>query len=125
MRFFILGLYLFVSVLFFQKAQADHFCTLWTKTLGVSCVFNGNYAELWERQCENSCGNFYGPQCDLPAICMNGNPNELKTDCTSWVKEDGFTCRNPNSDRWEQSWIRSCKVGLAAKWCSDKDPNNI
>ena len=114
-----------------QTVSAGYSCTEWTKTSGISCIFAGNFANLWERQCENSCGfaygrPTYGPNCDLTTICMkDGNPNELGSACTEWTKENNVTCRNPNTGNWEQSWVRSCQKGLTTTWCSNEDPNQL
>ena len=110
---------------------ANYSCTKWTKQNNISCSFGGDWAEVYARQCENPCGVWgfgnsnFGPHCDLLSICIDTDPNELTEDCSPWKKEDSVSCYNPNSNSFQQKWVRACTVGLADTWCSDKNPNDL
>jgi hypothetical protein len=112
-----------LSLALLSNAFAQNYCTEWTAQRHVSCVFMGNSATSWERQCENPCGwRDWGPHCQAETICMKGDPNELETPCTKWERYSGETCYNPGSGKWEQKWGRACQVGLRTTWCSDERP---
>lgn len=113
-------LFTFTNVSFSQ----DYHCTSWSKRQGVSCIFAGNSASFWARQCENPCGwRNFGPHCDIERLCLDENPNRLAESCSAWKKERGVTCQNPATGDWEQKWVRGCQIGLATTWCSDENPN--
>lgn len=104
-------------------------CTEWTKTRGVSCIYAGRSANVYERQCENYCwrgrhnqGN-WGPDCDRQRVCHFNDPDTFQDVCSEWIKQSGTSCRNPNTGDWEQKWVRACTVGLREDWCSDSNPN--
>lgn len=110
---------------------SEYHCSEWTRRSGVSCVFAGEDADIYERQCENACwrnptnntGN-WGPNCDRTRLCFTENPENISANCSAWSRVHGVSCRNPNTDRWEQKWDRVCIVGLAESWCSDANPNS-
>lgn len=102
----------------------EYYCQKWGKASGITCVFAGRNADVWERQCENPCSyNNYNPNCDIERICLNEDPNYLTTACSPWKKESSMSCLNRSTARWEQKWVRACQKGLATTWCSDEDPN--
>ncbi len=118
---------LFLGLLFFGHfAKAQSSCTDWTKTRNVSCVFAGDMADLWKRQCLEPCGYRSGSNgCANESICVerNINPNQLASNCTDWTQESGVTCLNVNSGDWEQRWVRACQAGFVAlQWCSNERP---
>ncbi len=101
-------------------------CSDWTQLESMVCIFAGEDANLYARQCENPCwlgeGNG-GLGCDREQVCYFNNPNNFRTVCSDWVKESNFTCYSPNSSSLEQRWVRACTVDLREFWCSEKDPN--
>jgi len=106
-----------------------NYCSDWTETRGVSCIFNGRSANIYERQCENPCwmgtngrGN-WGPTCDLEKICSPVAPSSFQGQCSDWYQDRSVTCRNPNTSRWESKWTRACTVGLKTEWCSNDRPD--
>lgn len=119
--------------LFSVSALAEsHKCTEWTRTSGVSCVFAGSSASVYERQCENPCfrlprnrGGNWGPDCQKERVCSDKDPRNFTSVCSEWVRVSGVTCRNPNTGDWEDQWKRVCTVGLKERWCSDEDPNDL
>lgn len=122
MKFTLLGLLILLGI---QMANAQYYCSEWTRTPGNTCIFAGSNVQVWQRQCENPCGwRDHGPGCDLVSFCHEEDPNTLETSCTAWTRERGMTCFNPSTNNWEQKWIRACQVGLATTWCSEEDPNN-
>ena len=105
-------------------------CTAWTKQDGVSCIFAGEEANIFKRQCENPChqdrsgnGNM-GPNCDMEDLCHFNDPSTFNGVCSDWTPVSGVTCYDPNSQSWEQKWVRSCTVGLRDTWCSREIPLN-
>jgi hypothetical protein len=88
-------------------------CTDWSKQSGVSCVFAGNDAASWRRDCskaedEMQCrrtGN--EPQhipCLADTICTNSNPNSLGEEpCTNWVKVPGVSCGGDKPVAWQRA----------------------
>lgn len=110
------------------KAHAFE-CTDWKKQAGVTCLFAGEKADLYKRQCENACwwnsvsrqGNI-GPNCDQEEACSPKDPTTFTGPCSDWVKVDRVTCYDPNSGTWEQQWARVCTVGLKESWCSREKP---
>ena len=119
----------FLSIVFLcSSAYANNSCTDWTQTRGVSCVFAGDWGNLWQRQCLNPCHNRNSSyQCDKESICVDShtNPNQLSSSCTDWTKDSGVSCLNVNTGNWEQRWIRACQTETATQWCSeDKPPFN-
>lgn len=122
MKFALMGLLMVIAA---QVANAQNYCTEWSRISGLSCVFNGYSVDVWQRQCENPCGwRNYGPHCDLEQFCHSEDPKTLETSCTRWTKESGVTCQNPNTGDWEQKWGRACQNGLVTSWCSDIDPED-
>lgn len=107
----------------FKKALKSG-CSEWTRTSGATCTFAGDSAQVWQRQCENPCGlSAYGLGCDLVRFCHNEDPNILGNSCTKWSREPGTSCYSPNTNNWEQKWVRACQTGIATTWCSDEGPN--
>jgi hypothetical protein len=113
-------------------SEKGYKCTEWTAQSGISCIFAGNNADVFERQCENPCWNSprtrtgnWGPNCDKERVCSLKNPSSFSGVCSKWVRQRSVTCRNPNTNRWEDSWKRVCTVGLKESWCSDANPNNL
>lgn len=122
-RLFLVSLFVLLSIS--QSVFANEYrCQKWGKASGITCVFAGRNANVWERQCENPCTiRNFDPKCDLERICLDENPNELTSVCSEWKEESSMTCLNRSSGRWEQKWVRACQVGLATSWCSDENPN--
>lgn len=111
-------------------AQNASSCTAWTEQRGVSCIFAGDTAHIYKRQCANPCwqnphgrGNL-GQGCEQESICHFNNPDTFSGACSEWVKLDSVTCYDPNSQDWEQRWERACTNGLATSWCSPEAPSN-
>lgn len=103
-------------------------CTEWTKQDGVTCLFAGQSADLYQRQCDKPCyvgpyghGNM-GPNCDQEQVCNISNPTTFNGPCSEWIPVSGVTCYDPNSQSWEQQWARSCTIGLKDTWCSHDLP---
>ncbi len=111
-------------------ADPNPTCTAWTKQASVSCIFAGEFANIYRRQCENPCwqgshnrGNL-GPDCDQESLCHFDNPETFDGPCSAWTKSSGVTCYDPNSQSWEQRWERACTNGLRQEWCSRDTPQN-
>ena len=118
-------LFIFLSTMNIAFAQNYH-CSQWKEQSGVSCIFAGERASVWVRQCENPCRwNNYGPTCDIERLCLDENPGKLQSTCSPWKKERGVTCHNPSTGDWEQKWSRGCQSGLATSWCSDENPDDL
>lgn len=104
-------------------------CSPWTEQDGVVCIFAGETASLYRRQCENACGFGIPEQsdgdahCNREQVCHFNSPNTFRTVCSDWVKESNMNCYNPNSGSLEQLWVRACTINLRESWCSDMDPN--
>lgn len=118
----------FISVFLFEAIPALALvppgCSAWTEQESVVCIFAGETANLYRRQCENPCLLGYpGQACDQEQVCHFDNPDDFRTVCSEWVQESNMTCYNPNSNSFEQRWVRACTVGLRESWCSDVDPN--
>lgn len=104
----------------------NYYCSKWQKQRSMTCVYAGDAAHVWSRQCENPCHwRNYGPSCDIERLCLDEDPNDLVSECSVWKKESGITCNNPATGRWEQKWTRACQTGLRTSWCSDEDPNDM
>lgn len=120
--------FIFILPLFYSIANANYYCTSWTEQSRVTCIFAGRSAKVYERQCENPCwysnnGNSnWGSHCDMEIICSPRPPNEFSGLCSDWVQESGVSCRNPNTDNFENKWVRACTVGLRTDWCSNERP---
>ena len=101
--------------------------TNWEKKEGTTCVFAGNDANSYTRECSNTCWirrnrRNWGPHCNVDAICFPKNPAELKSVCSKWYQESGVTCLNSGSGDWEQKWVRVCTRGFQLEACSKKYP---
>lgn len=125
-----LGIAVFL-ILSMTVQASEYKCSDWTKKRGVSCIFAGSSADVYERQCENSCwrgrygrGN-WGPDCDMEKVCSPSSPATFEGVCSEWTRNRSVSCRNPNTGDWEQRWVRVCTVGLKESWCSDADPNRL
>ena len=122
-------IFLLMTLFMSFSSSANFKCTDWTKTRGITCIFAGERANVYERQCENYCwynsrtrqGN-WGPDCDREKVCYPESPANFRGLCGPWIEHDGITCRNPNTGKWEQKWVRACTVGLKESWCSDEYP---
>lgn len=115
----------------FTASASDYKCSDWARKSGVTCIFAGSSADVWERQCENNCwrgrygrGN-WGPNCDMERVCSPESPKTFQSVCSEWVEHSSVSCRNPSTGDWEQKWVRVCTVGLKETWCSDDDPNRM
>lgn len=109
-------------------AADNYACSPWTKQDGYSCIFAGESANIYKRQCENDChggrngnGNM-GPDCDMEVVCHFNSPDSFPGVCSDWAQLSGVTCYDPTTQSWEQEWVRACTVGLRETWCSHVAP---
>lgn len=108
---------------FFAQAQNEYKCSNWVRENNMGCVQAGRTTDLWNRVCDEACQPgqlYYG--CPFERICTNEDPNNLKSECTDWVRENGISCYNKLTKSWEQKWVRSCQVNIRSEACSNQKP---
>lgn len=89
-------------------------CTSWQKQQNLSCVFAGQFADVYERQ----CASHYGKE----RLCHFNDPATFNGVCSEWTAESGISCYNPNTQSWDQKWVRSCTVYAKESACSAVAP---
>ncbi|MBK9322307.1 MAG: hypothetical protein IPM97_05030 [Bdellovibrionaceae bacterium] len=103
-------------------------CTPWTLQDGVSCMFAGQKAHIYQRTCQETCSqdlmslNANGLSCFTYRVCYFGNPQDFNGPCSAWHKEVDSTCFNPTTNTWEQKWERACLSEDPTTWCSKDYP---
>ncbi len=119
MKFVMTLIPLFVVVSSFSARADEAMCTAWIQQSGESCLFAGQSANIYKRQCGDSCGE----NCISEYACAFENPQSFEGGCSTWHKWVGSTCQNRNSNSWEQKWERSCGTGVNEIWCSKEYPS--
>ncbi|MFA6238031.1 MAG: hypothetical protein WC635_11930 [Bacteriovorax sp.] len=112
------------SLITLTSANASSYCSEWTQQDRITCIFAGESANFYRRQCENPCGRYDSGACQKEEACYFDNPQTFESPCSEWTPVRGVTCYDPNSQSWEQSWVRACTIGLRETWCSREKPFN-
>ena len=99
--------------LFISQASATT-CSEWIES-DYLCVYNNQYASVWNRQCDNY---------DLATqVCYPTNPNQWQSECSPWTAHQGFSCVAPNG-RLQQEWTRVCTdLSQTNQICTKENPN--
>jgi hypothetical protein len=109
-------------------AKETKHCSPWTQQIGISCVFANQSAKDYKRQCDNPCGRYDSfneriGTCSKEETCHFQNPDTFESVCSEWTELSGISCYNPNSQSWQQEWVRACTVNLKETWCSSERPD--
>jgi hypothetical protein len=90
-------------------------CT-WTAQEDVTCVYNGEDANVWVNDCPD--------EKHLLTICAPTSPATWGAECTAWAANPGVSCHTePGDGVYHQEWTRICSTpGNIDHVCSDDKP---
>lgn len=110
---------------------SENTCTEWQKQSGVSCIWLGSSADVYRRDCTNTCyrqripRRTNMPNCDRAYFCHpQVHPADMNTTCTKWEANRSVSCKAEDTGRFNgKSWRRSCLRGVEQVKCSKRNPN--